>query len=335
MSVDIPLGGRPEAVPIAPRRPQGAACPRGGTFPRRHPPPVPPADATDRARADDLRDGDRLDISPIRARCACIRTRRSLLIKHGMPTKPFSSWRRNDDAGVSLPPPTKEGSAWQALLQAAGRSYSTHFRSRRAQLFRDRMAVQAGDRVLDLGGWDGTHFASLRIDADIYLADIDKDAVESGAQKFGFTPVHIPPDGRLPFPDGFFDVVFCSSVIEHVTVPENELRSVTRTREFTERARASQRQFAQEIRRLGRHYFVQTPYRYFPIEAHTWMPGVIVVLPRAAQIRLIDWGNRWWAKSSIPDFHLLNARELRDLFPDAEVVRERSFGLTKSVIAVK
>lgn len=236
---------------------------------------------------------------------------------------------------VSLPPPTKEGRVWESLLRAAVQKYSGHFRRQRAQLFRSTMPIKSTDRVLDLGGWDGSHFASLEVDADIYLADINREAVETGAQRFGYTPVHIPPDGRLPFPDGFFDALFCSSVIEHVTVPESEMRIVNGTREFRERARASQQRFADEIRRVSRHYFVQTPYRYFPIESHTWLPGLFVALPRAGQIRVIDWGNRWWAKSSIPDFHLLNAGEIQHLFPDAEIVHERSLGITKSLIAIR
>lgn len=236
---------------------------------------------------------------------------------------------------ISLPPPAKDGLAWQSLLRSVGQRYSNHFRRQRAQLFRSRVPIKKTDRVLDLGGWDGSHFASFGINADIYLADIDRRAVECGALRFGYIPVHIPPDGRLPFPDAFFDVVFCSSVIEHVTIPEDELRIVSSTKDFKERARLSQQNFSYEIRRIARRYFVQTPNRYFPLESHTWMPGLLVALPRSAQIRVIDWGNRWWAKSSIPDFHLLNEREMQELFPEAEIVRERSLGMTKSLIAIK
>lgn len=236
---------------------------------------------------------------------------------------------------VSLPPYEKQGSAWRELVRKVGIEYSTSARRRRARLFAKCITVKPSDRVLDLGGWDGSHIASLGLDADIFIADVNADAVADGAKKFGFTPVHVPATGRLPFPDGYFDIVFCSSVIEHVTVPEESLRSVTSTREFKNRAREAQRQFAQEIRRLGKHYFVQTPYRYFPIESHTWMPCVIVALPRRGQIGIIDWANRWWPKPSAPDFQLLNVRELQYLFPDATILRERSLGLTKSLMAVR
>lgn len=52
------------------------------------------------------------------------------------------------------------------------------------------------------------------------------------------------------YPDKSFDVVFSNSVIEHVGDDEK------------------QAQFALEVRRIGKSYWVQTPSKYFPIEAH-------------------------------------------------------------------
>jgi SAM-dependent methyltransferase len=39
---------------------------------------------------------------------------------------------------------------------------------------------------------------------------------------------HLDPDGRIPFPDGFFDLVACISVMEHVTEPQTFLSEVGR-----------------------------------------------------------------------------------------------------------
>jgi hypothetical protein len=221
------------------------------------------------------------------------------------------------------------------VLRRVATAYGRRSRHRRAVLFRARIGVAAGARVLDLGSEDGRHIAELGLDADVHIADIDAAAVRAGAARYGFTPVVIPESGRLPFPDRYFDVVFCSSVIEHVTVPKAEIGARTGTREFARAALARQRQFAAEIRRVGRCYFVQTPNRYFPIESHTWLPGVVVFLPRPAQVRLIDFMNGWWPKRTSADFYLLTAGLLQELFPDATVVRERSLGLTKSLIAIR
>ena len=37
----------------------------------------------------------------------------------------------------------------------------------------------------------------------------------------------------------------------------------------------------------------------------------------------------------LADIHLLTYTEMRDLFPDAEIIRERFCGLAKSIIAIK
>jgi cyclopropane fatty-acyl-phospholipid synthase-like methyltransferase len=236
---------------------------------------------------------------------------------------------------VNLPPDRSPGSSWRSLLRTLGTEYSVRARRGRARLFLQTFDIKPTDRVLDLGGSDGAHIAALGLTAHIFVADIDHDAVEAGAKKYGYTPVPLDASGHLPFPDGYFDVVFCSSVIEHVTVPQDEVYDVTSTGEFRSRARRSQQSFADEIRRVSKRFFVQTPYRYFPLESHTWLPGVVAVLPRPWQIEVIRRSARWWPKSSIPDFHLLNVGEFQGLFPDAHVVREKSAGITKSLIAIK
>ena len=137
---------------------------------------------------------------------------------------------------------------------------------------------------------------------------------------------------RLPFEDGEFDIVFCSSVIEHVTGPKDDVGNIRSTAEFEAQAAIHQRTFAEEVRRIGRGYFVQTPYKHFPIESHTIAPGFVVLLPRAAQL----WLWRWWPfYNHVPDFNLLTVRDMQHCFPDAEIHRESVFGLTKSIMAVR
>ena len=87
----------------------------------------------------------------------------------------------------------------------------------RAELFRSLLPIASSDRVLDLGSEDGSAFHSLGVQARITIADIDADAVACGAERYGYEPVILPESGKLPFRDGEFEVVYCSSVIEHVT----------------------------------------------------------------------------------------------------------------------
>jgi SAM-dependent methyltransferase len=193
--------------------------------------------------------------------------------------------------------------------------------------------------VLDLGGGDGTHIHALLEGSPVestntYVADIDADAVSDGAARHGFTPVVIPETGRLPFSERFFDIVFCSSVLEHVTVPKEMMWNLTSGSRFRSIARQRQREFSEEIRRIGKGYFVQVPCRWYPIETHSWLPW-FSYLPRPTQISLLRVTNRFWIKQTIPDFHLPSEAEMRSYFPDARILREKAFGMTKSLIAYR
>jgi len=45
--------------------------------------------------------------------------------------------------------------------------------------------------------------------------------------------------------------------------------------------------------------------------------------------------NSFWVKKTAPDWNLLDARALSQLFDDGLILKERSFGLVKSVTACK
>jgi SAM-dependent methyltransferase len=218
-------------------------------------------------------------------------------------------------------------------------NFSQKARGKRAEVFRQLFTVGPDTKLLDLGSEVGEHIAKLVADtaiipANVYIADIDADAVAEGARRFGFTPVVINESGRLPFPDGYFDVVHCSSVVEHVTIPKADIWSLRSGREFRRRSEEAQAKFAQEIKRVGRQYYVQTPDKWFPVESHSWLPFV-GWLPRRVLIPVLRLTNSFWVKKTSPDWHLLDARELSGLFEGGSVVREKSFGMVKSITACK
>ena len=217
--------------------------------------------------------------------------------------------------------------------------YSESSRSKRRQIFRQYFDIDANTKILDLGSEDGSNIAcaldgtSIRPE-NVYVADIENEAVKDVREKYGFTPVLLEEGKPLPFETGFFDIVYCSSVLEHVTVPKSEIWELTSSREFRRRALDSQSVFAEEIKRVGKQYFVQTPCRSFPIESHSWLP-VAGMLPRELTVPLFRLTNKIWVKATVPDFYLLTADELCKLFSDASIVREKSFGLTKSLMAIR
>jgi len=218
------------------------------------------------------------------------------------------------------------------------RQFSRRSRERRAAIFRDLFSLNQDTKILDLGSETGANIKAVLEGTpvqpqNVYIADIVAEAVTQGGREFGFTSVVIGEAETLPFPDGFFDIVYCSSVIEHVTVPKTIMWELRSGRKFHDESRRRQKAFADEIRRVGKRYFVQTPYKHFLIESHTWLP-FIAWLPRWLLIPTLRFTNLFWVKTANPDFYLLNKKELSQLFDGARIIEERRFGMTKSIIAV-
>jgi SAM-dependent methyltransferase len=197
---------------------------------------------------------------------------------------------------------------------AAESSTVRQWRERRYRLFLDLCRVQATDRILDVGAGRGAALERFNATNEIVALDLRPQTSEMLA---GLNVSSIAGDGtRLEFCDGEFDVAFSNSVIEHVP-------------------RELQPAFANEVRRVARRYFVQTPNRYFPIEPHYQLP-LFHFLPlriRRALNRRLSLG--WQPKGQWEEITLLSARDLKRLFPDAEIHRERVLGLTKSLMAVR
>jgi SAM-dependent methyltransferase len=225
------------------------------------------------------------------------------------------------------------------LITRLFQRFSSQARRKRARLFRDMFGLGDKTRILDLGSEAGGNIHAVLDGTAVrpentFIADINPRVLERGRERFGFVPVLVGQSGRLPFPDGYFDIVYCSSVIEHVTVPKDEVWTVRSGREFRRRSLAHQREFAREIQRVGRQFFVQTPYRWFLLESHSWLPFVSW-LPRRLQLPILKSAAKFWPKSTNPDWYLLDRRELRSMFEGAEIRDEKWLGFTKSIIAFK
>ena len=222
------------------------------------------------------------------------------------------------------------------MLRPLFKMFSERSRRNRSAVFHAMLQPTDSSSILDLGGSDGSHIAGIvSTRRNVCISDLNVRALELAAQRFGFRTIALDGTERLPIGDCEFDIVFCSSVIEHVTGPKDIVVSNTDNISFVADARRYQRIFAEEIRRVGRRYFVQTPYRYFPIESHSWLPMPIIWLRRCDQIRILNVMGKFWPKKTQADWHLLTYRDMRELFPDAEIVAEKSFGFTKSLMAIR
>ncbi|MFI4993917.1 MAG: class I SAM-dependent methyltransferase [Solirubrobacterales bacterium] len=161
--------------------------------------------------------------------------------------------------------------------------------------------LQAGARVLDVGcGRIGLR--ALEPDLDITGVDLTERPEYPG--QF----VCADAAAGLPFADQEFDLVYCSSVIEHIPP-------------------ARRAAFAAELRRVGRGWFVQTPAFSFPIEPHSLLP-LAHWLP--ARLRKPYW--KLGAAGEWEDISLLKRAEMQALFGPA--LPERWGPLVKSWVCV-
>ncbi|HVX45327.1 MAG TPA: class I SAM-dependent methyltransferase [Mycobacteriales bacterium] len=129
---------------------------------------------------------------------------------------------------------------------------------------------------------------------------------------------------ELPVESEKYDLAFSNSVIEHVG------------------GHHRREQFAEVVRNSAKRYWVQTPYRYFPVEPHFLFPG-FQFLPASARIEV---ARRWpllhtpsndkaHAADAVLNTELLGRAEMSYYFPDARLHHERMAGMVKSLVAVR
>ena len=127
------------------------------------------------------------------------------------------------------------------------------------------------------------------------------------------------------YEDNSFHIAHSNSVIEHV----GDWQSMVK--------------FAHEVRRIAPNIFIQTPYFWFPIEPHFMCP-FFHWLPIPVRINIImrfDLASHKRARSISEAIRIIEGRRLLDikmfqeLFPDAEIIKEKFAFFTKSLIAVR
>lgn len=225
----------------------------------------------------------------------------------------------------------------QLIQEKIFRPYSYRFEKNRKDYFIKYFKPTQEDKILDFGGYDGRRMVEIFSDwrMNIYIADISFQGLGFAKNNYGFETILLNENGIIPYEDKFFDIIFCNSVIEHVTVDKKDMYSIITNSEFRIKSLLRQKKLADEIRRVGKKYFVQTPNKHFIIESHAWFPSFYIYLPRMYQIKLIRFLNRFWIKKTGPDFNLLTVKDMKGFFPDAIIKKEKSLFMTKSIIAIK
>lgn len=185
---------------------------------------------------------------------------------------------------------------------------SARNRARKHAYFLAAMQPSPSDAILDIGAnateysevdnYLEKHYAHPENITVVCLDDIEQ--LQARYPKITF----VKGDGkRLPFQDGQFAIAYSNAVIEHVG------------------DHAAQLTFLREMVRVSRRGFMTTPNRHFPVETHTRVPLLHLLLPKPwfdAVLRRIGAG---WAAGDY--MSLLTKRDLVRLLREASVTRYR------------
>ncbi len=194
-------------------------------------------------------------------------------------------------------------------------SIAAKFRERRRKRFLALFPPDRASSIVDLGGlvshWDGEP-------RDITVLNLMP-------QESSHCKVLVGDGRHTGLPDKSFELAYSNSAIEHVGRWEDQVA------------------FAQELQRVGKTVYCQTPNRWFPLEVHYltffwhWYPKL---LRNYFVVRyLTGWG--WLVrpdKRRVQEYadsvNLVTYKQMQELFPGCTIERERFLGLTKSLIAV-
>lgn len=212
--------------------------------------------------------------------------------------------------------------ATQYLNPKFSKSLNQKFREKRFKLFISLINLIKKEkpiRILDIGGteifWERMNFLDAGM-VDVTLLNLKKVPTRND----NFVSIKGDASDLSQFKDNEFDIVFSNSVIEHLYTKDN------------------QKKMADEARRVGKYYYIQTPNYYFPIEPH-WLFPCFQFLPFGLKVFLTDKFNLGHRKSSskehaiemVKEVRLLTGKEMKAFFPDGKIYREIFMGLTKSV----
>ena len=211
-------------------------------------------------------------------------------------------------------------------IQSVYRQIFRLWRVKRFELFRRILQPAPHESLLDIGGYPGDWTSHEPFLAQIDTLNIHQVRFDPSAHPNHSIRVLAGNGCELEFPDKHYDIAYSNSVIEHVGAWEN------------------QRRFANELRRVGRKIWCQTPARECPLEPHYLAPFVHW-LPRSWQRKILRWLTPWGLLSRpsrervdqmVETTRLISKKEMKELFPDCDIHVEYLLPLIpKSYVAIR
>ena len=209
------------------------------------------------------------------------------------------------------------------LLVDGPASVGQRMRARRWEWFRSQFPDIGSMSVIDLGGTVEAWMRAPVRPASVHVVNLES---EPAAVTADWIRADTGDACDLPrhITGGTYDLVFSNAVIEHVGGHVQRMR------------------FAENVHKLADRHWVQTPYRYFPVEPHWLFPG-FQFLPLAVRAQVSrKWplvhtksSSRLEGLEAAMGVELLSRSEMMYYFPSSAIYPERVAGITKSLVAIK
>lgn len=201
-------------------------------------------------------------------------------------------------------------------------------RLKKLDLFNELMSPTQDMKILDIGaeinpdGDRGLQFIdSYPWKENITAINISEDHISLINKHYPEIDTKVADACNLPWPDNYFDIIYSNAVIEHVGDFEK------------------QKKMASEVMRVGKHWFVTTPNRWYPFEFHmrlpfvTWLPGD-AYLWCGNIVRYSHVSKKYIFGSKNKHLRLLSAGEMESCFSGSKIIKQRITFMPETIIAV-
>jgi Methyltransferase domain len=201
-------------------------------------------------------------------------------------------------------------------------SLGANFRKKRFDLFLKKTEFLPNPiKILDIGGLEDFWVNNGIANNDRYQITI-LNLKEPKISFSNFKGAIGDATNLLQYKEKEFDISFSNSVIDHLCTIDNQMK------------------MAKEVCRVSKYYFVQCPYRYFPIEPHFVLPFAQYMPKKFLYFILtktkLSRGNYWnevQAKNYLKEIRLMSIKEMKGIFPGSKIYKERFAGFIKSLTA--
>lgn len=191
-------------------------------------------------------------------------------------------------------------------------------RARKFQQFLDLVGPKPDETILDVGVNDEEYSANDNYLEKYYahpenITAVSRESLDHFSVRYPQVRAVIADGTRLPFADDEFDIAYSNAVIEHVGGYDAQVS------------------FLRELMRVSRRGYLTTPNRYFPVEVHTRVPLLHLLLSKHQFDALLRRIGKGWATGDY--MHLLSRKDLAEVFRAAgiteyRVIPNRFLGLT-------